>query len=126
MHKTIFIPIEWKSDTRMEKNMKHSKIILASAMAALTVSLATGCSVARDQETVGEYVDGSAITAQVKAKLAQDEQTSAANISVKTINAGVVQLSGFAKSDAEKARAGEVAKSVKGVNQVQNDLIVRP
>jgi len=37
-----------------------------------------------------------------------------------------VQLSGFAKSQQEKDRAGELARSVKGVTQVHNNLVVKP
>lgn len=95
-----------------------------SAFVAFTL-ISTGCSVARDQQTVGSYVDDSAITAEVKAKLVEDKTTSAASISVETLN-GTVQLSGFAKSAAERSRAVEIARSVKGVKMVQNNLVVRP
>jgi hyperosmotically inducible periplasmic protein len=37
----------------------------------------------------------------------------------------VVQLSGFVDSAQTKARAGEVARSAKGVREVKNDLVVR-
>lgn len=106
--------------------MNITRMILIAALAGPMMLLATGCSVARKQETVGEYIDGAAITAEVKAKLADSSDTSALNIEVKTMEAGVVQLSGFAKSQHEKNRAGEIARSVKGVTRVHNDLIVRP
>ena len=81
--------------------MKLSRAIAIAAMAGATLVVATGCSVARKQETVGEYIDGSAVTTAVKAQLANDPATSAAAIHVKTIDGGVVQLSGFAKTQAE-------------------------
>ena len=105
--------------------MTLSRTIAIAAMAGATLVIATGCSVARKQETVGEYVDGSAVTAAVKAKLAEDPNTSAMSINVKTIEGGVVQLSGFAKSQAEKDRAGQLARDVKGVSEVRNSLIVK-
>lgn len=105
--------------------MKLSRTIAIAAMAGATLVIATGCSVARKQETVGEYVDGSAVTAAVKAKLAEDPNTSAMSINVKTIEGGIVQLSGFAKSQAEKDRAGQLARDVKGVSEVRNSLIVK-
>jgi len=46
-------------------------------------------------------------------------------IKVQTLN-GTVQLSGFAKSNTEKAQAEVLARNTKGVRQVKNDLIVRP
>ncbi|GAB2454539.1 MAG: BON domain-containing protein [Comamonas sp.] len=104
---------------------KITRTLAIAAMAGATLVIATGCSVARKQETVGEYIDGSAVTTAVKAKLANDAETSAANINVKTIDGGIVQLSGFAKTQREKDRAGELARSVKGVTEVRNSLIVK-
>lgn len=105
--------------------MNIPRMLLVAALSAPMLVLATGCSVARKQETVGEYIDGAAITTEIKAKLAEDAETSALNISVRTMDAGIVQLSGFAKSQRERSRAGEIARSVKGVKSVHNDLIVR-
>jgi osmotically-inducible protein OsmY len=45
-------------------------------------------------------------------------------MSVKTVQ-GVVQLSGLAKSEQDRSRAGQIAQSVAGVKQVQNDIRVR-
>ncbi|CDM23976.1 putative lipoprotein [Castellaniella defragrans 65Phen] len=103
-----------------------ARLVAMAAMAGAAAVMASGCSVARKQETVGQYIDGSAVTAEVKAKLANDPATSAANINVKTIDGGTVQLSGFAKSQHEKDRAGELARSVKGVTSVHNGLVVKP
>ena len=105
--------------------MKISRAITIAAMSAATLVIATGCSVARKQETVGEYIDGSAVTTAVKAKLAEDKTTAATSINVKTIDGGIVQLSGFAKSQAEKDRAGQLAREVKGVTEVRNSLVVK-
>jgi osmotically-inducible protein OsmY len=106
--------------------MKIARTIAVAALTGATLLMATGCSVARKQETLGEYIDGSTVTTEVKAKLANDPDTSAANINVKTMSGGIVQLSGFAKTQHEKDRAGELARSVKGVTQVRNSLIVKP
>ena len=106
--------------------MNLSRAIAIAALAGATVVMATGCSVARKQETVGEYIDGSAVTTAVKAKLANDAGTSASSINVKTIDGGIVQLSGFAKSASERANAEALAKSVNGVTRVINDISVRP
>lgn len=106
--------------------MKMLRTVSIAIFSVATLAFVAGCSVARNQETVGQYVDGSAVTAQVKAKLAEDNRTSALNINVKTIDGGVVQLSGFAKSQQEKDVATLVARSVKGVSSVHNNLIVRP
>ena len=106
--------------------MKNMARALAFSLVAVTAVLGTtACSVARDQQTVGSYVDDAAITAAVKAKMAEDKSVSATAISVETLK-GVVQLSGFAKSDAEKARAGEIARTTKHVREVRNSIVVKP
>lgn len=86
---------------------------------------ATGCSVARDQQSVGSYIDDSAITTSVKAKMAEDKSVSATSIGVETLK-GTVQLSGFATTQAEKDRAESIARNTKGVKAVHNSIIVRP
>ena len=106
--------------------MNLSRAIAIAALAGATVVMATGCSVARKQETVGEYIDGSAVTTAVKAKLANDATTSAASINVKTIDGGIVQLSGFAKSQAEKSQAERIARNTNHVKDVRNSIVVRP
>nr|WP_232305099.1 BON domain-containing protein [Castellaniella caeni] len=37
-----------------------------------------------------------------------------------------MQLSGFAKSQSERTRAGEIVRSVQGVTEVHNNLVVAP
>ena len=60
--------------------------------------LLAGCAVSRQQETVGQYIDDTTITTQVKARFADDATVAATSIRVETLR-GQVQLSGFAKSD---------------------------
>lgn len=102
-----------------------SRLILACLVSAVALlGGATGCSVVRDQQPVGSYVDDSVLTTRVKSKLATDSTVSAMAINVETLK-GVVQLSGFAKSEDEKEKAGSLARSVSGVVDVKNDIIVK-
>lgn len=105
--------------------MKYTRALAFALVAGTTIVTATGCAVIRGQETAGAYVDDVAITTAVKAKFVEDKTVDAAAIKVQTLN-GTVQLSGFAKSPAEKAQAEMLARNTKGVRQVRNDLIVRP
>ena len=105
--------------------MKIARTLALAAAVGATIITATGCSVVREQQTVGSYVDDSAITTAVKAKFAEDKTVNAVAISVETLK-GTVQLSGFAKSEAEKARAGEIARTTKHVRDVRNSIVVRP
>ena len=104
--------------------MKYASAIAFALLTGATI-VSTGCAVARDQQTVGSYVDDAAITTAVKAKMAEDKGVSAAAISVETLN-GTVQLSGFAKSQAEKDRAESIARNTKHVRDVRNSIVVRP
>jgi osmotically-inducible protein OsmY len=106
--------------------MKHdTSTTLRRAAVAIALAGALGaCSVARDQQSVGGYVDDAKITAEIKSKMASDKDVAATAISVETLN-GVTQLSGFAKSQAEKDRAASIAREARGVRAVRNDIIVR-
>jgi hyperosmotically inducible protein len=102
----------------------QARQILVAAMAAGTLIVGSGCSVMRDQQSVGSYVDDTTITTQVKAKFAENTTVSAMAIGVETLR-GVVQLSGFAKTADERAMAERIARSVNGVKSVKNDIAIR-
>jgi hyperosmotically inducible periplasmic protein len=104
--------------------MKYARAIAFAALAGITI-IGSGCAVGRGQETTGSYIDDTAITTAVKAKYVEDKSVAASSISVETLN-GTVQLSGFAKSTAEKAKAESIARGVKNVKSVRNDIVVRP
>jgi osmotically-inducible protein OsmY len=108
---------------------------ILSIILSLAGALSIGC------RTSSQPVDDAAITATVKAKLAaqfaqgeasqerQEERgaklQTISEISVHSIN-GVVTLTGEVNSDRAKAKAGEIAKSVKQVVSVNNNLSVAP
>ena len=104
--------------------MKYARALAFAAVAGITIVTA-GCSVARNQQTAGAYVDDAAITTAVKAKMAEDKSVAATSISVETLN-GTVQLSGFAKTQAEKNQAEAIARNTKNVRDVRNSIVVRP
>ena len=66
-------------------------------------------------------IDDSWITTKIKATYAEDKTVSMLGIGVDT-NKGVVQLSGFANNPAEVQRAVELARGIKGVKSVKNDI----
>jgi len=106
--------------------MNSKQRILAILISAIgATATMTGCAVTSGQSSVGEYVDDATISTRVKARLAQDPVASAMRTEVETQD-GVVQLSGFAASQAEKAKAAEIAGQVPNVKSVRNDIIVRP
>lgn len=103
----------------------HIRTTLAIAISAIALLTTTGCAVQRGQESVGNYVDDAGITTLVKSRFVENKQVDAASISVETMK-GTVMLSGFAKSGTERSTAESIARGVKGVTSVRNDIIVRP
>jgi osmotically-inducible protein OsmY len=103
------------------------KTIQRIATAVFTASLAltvVGCSSSPTRESTGEYIDDAAITAKVKAAFVNDPTLKATEINVETFK-GDVQLSGFVAQPQDAQRAAEVARGVKGVTSVKNDIRVK-
>ena len=94
---------------------------LSAAFLAITLVSVVGCASTSQKEGTGEYIDDTVITAKVKAALIDDSMTKASEINVETYK-GVVQLSGFVSSQPAANRAIELARGVKGVTSVKNDM----
>jgi len=98
------------------------KLITACFLAASL--LLSGCTATATQESTGEYIDNTVITTKVKAALFDAKGLDATGITVKSYK-GTVQLSGFVKTQKEVKEANMVARKVKGVKKVENDLLVK-
>lgn len=103
----------------------HIRTTLFATLTAVVLLAATGCAVNRGQETVGAYVDDTGITTLIKARFVENTFVDASSIRVETLN-GTVMLSGFAKSTTEKNTAEGIARGVKGVTAIKNEIAVRP
>lgn len=103
---------------------KRMSPFAATVMAVSLLFGAAGCAVTSGQSTVGQYVDDATITTRVKARMAKDPKVSAMRLNVDTLN-GVVQLSGFATSEAERVEAGRIVREVPDVKDVRNNIVVR-
>jgi len=95
------------------------RLLIALAVVA-TLGL-TACASTSRTEGTGEYVDDTVVTTKVKAAILGEPTLKAAEINVETFK-GRVQLSGFVGSDDDIARAVAVARQVKGVTSVANDM----
>lgn len=71
-----------------------------------------------------QVVDDAAITTALKIKFVADADLKALDISVDTVG-GVVTLTGMAPSATAKDRATEIARTVNGVSNVNNNLTVQ-
>ena len=103
----------------------QARHILIAAATAFTLMVSAGCAVTRNQESVGAYIDDSAITTAVKARFVESNVVDANAISVETMK-GTVMLSGFAKNSAEKTNAEALTWKVGGVKAVKNEIAMRP
>lgn len=115
--------------------MKSVKKLMLIAAACLSLSTA-GFAFAEDnnntsnannpvgQETAGQYVDNSALTLKVKAKLMADDTVKSLPITVNSYK-GIVQLAGFVDDQQQIKEAIRVAKTADGVKQVKDCLIVK-
>ena len=88
---------------------------------AIVLAAAWGCGSTATKEGSGEYVDDSVITAKVKAAIFNDSTLKVNEINVETFK-GVVQLSGFVRSQADIDKAVQVARGVAGVKSVKDDM----
>jgi hyperosmotically inducible periplasmic protein len=100
-----------------------SRAFFTAATVVVALAALGACAGTRTQQSTGEHIDDSVITAKVKAALIDDPATKARQITVDTFR-GTVQLNGFVDSADEKAAASRVAHSVNGVQNVRNNLNV--
>jgi osmotically-inducible protein OsmY len=104
--------------------MKKRNMFIRCFVLIMLIATFVACASTPTQESTGEYVDDSVITTKVKSLLAVDDFLKSFKIGVETYK-GTVQLSGFVGSQQAVDKAGEIARSVKGVKSVKNDLIVK-
>ncbi|MGA1863465.1 MAG: BON domain-containing protein [bacterium] len=85
---------------------------------------AGGYIIASDERTMGQRVDDSFITAKVKSKLLADSMVKAFKIDVDTLEREVT-LTGIVSTETEAQRVIELARGVRGVVKVKNNIKVK-
>lgn len=93
-------------------------------LTSLCLLLLVACAPTATREGTGEYVDDTLITAKVKAALAADPVAKATEVNVETFK-GTVQLSGFISTPEARERAVDLARGIKGVRGVKNDMVIK-
>lgn len=104
--------------------MKQHKTISTLILAAVLATTSVLSCAAAPKEGAGEYVDDSVVTTKVKAAVFNEPSLKSAEINVETFK-GVVQLSGFVRSEADIKKAVEITRNVKGVDSVKNVMRVK-
>ena len=108
----------------MSNCYKKRNSVIHGLVLLMLIATFVACALTPKQESTGEYVDDSVITTKVKSLLAADDFLKSFQIGVETFK-GTLQLSGFVSSQKAVDKAGEIARSVKGVKSVKNNLIVK-
>ena len=90
----------------------------------LGAGAAGGYIIASDERSVGQRFDDSFITAKVKSKLLADSMVKGFKIDVDTLE-GEVTLTGIVSTEKEAKRAIDLARGVKGVVKVKNNITVK-
>lgn len=108
----------------MKIAQRFSSLLIAATL-GLTASVGmVGCASTDKSAGTGEYIDDKIITAKVKAALIADPTVKASEINVETFK-GDVQLSGFVAEPNDAQKAVQIARGVKGVTSVKNDVRVK-
>jgi len=114
-------------------NFQHKSLVIKeltvfkSILIAFSLVIFSGCIQSGGVGTSApvKYVEDTVLIAKVKTALIQQKGLEGFSIHVNAYN-GIVQLSGFVDSDVTKELAGQIARSVDGVQEVVNNLIVKP
>ena len=103
--------------------MRSLNTLTALALVAL-ISVALAACTSTTGRTAGENIDDSTITSEVKAKLAAEKMSTLTKISVDT-DRRTVYLTGTVDTSEMRLRAEEIARGVKHVAGVVNNLTVK-
>jgi osmotically-inducible protein OsmY len=105
----------------MKNRFRSIRRLAIPAVFAVTLA---ACAGTQQNTSAGEFIDDSVITTKVKTNLLADKMVSGLDISVETVK-GRVLLAGYVKSKDERRHAEELARSVGGVRDVSNKLLVK-
>ena len=114
-----------KTEEAAAKAKAKAESEMASAGAAMKSATQNAESSGKNiADKAGAKIDDLTITTTVTTGLAKDPELSALKINVDTRD-GVVTLNGSAPTEASREKAATLTKAVKGVNSVDNKLVVK-
>ena len=103
---------------------KHTKHLMSIMLAIGMALAATGCGSTPPERTAGESIDDQAISRRVQEALSADPAYKFGDVKVTTYQ-GKVQLSGFVDKAEQKGQAEDIARKVRGVKDVRNDITMK-
>ena len=92
-----------------------------TTVAAVALFSTVGCRVIHHQQTAGQYVDDTTISARAKAALIKDNNVRSSDFSIEVYQ-GNVTLTGVATSPTEAKLAEADIRAIEGVKSVKNDV----
>jgi|SRR6185437_15829530 len=95
--------------------------LLTTAVVATT----TGCAGDKYNRSTGQYIDDKSLTMRVKDALKDNPEYKYDDVSVDVFR-GTVQLNGFVNTSDQKSKAEDIVKKVQGVQNVVNNITVKP
>lgn|SRR5699024_9521138 len=104
--------------------MNKMQKLAGGLIALIMLVVFSACAGTETRRSTGAYLDDKTISTRVNTALATDPIAKATQVQVQTYE-GVVQLSGFVDSEENKQRSEELARSIEGVREVQNNIVVR-
>jgi hyperosmotically inducible periplasmic protein len=112
-----------KTTVNTGKTLKTLALIACLGALPLVVGL-TGCASDRYNQSSGERIDDNRTADRVKDALARDPEYKYDGVNV-VVFKGVAQLSGFVATRAQRSNAGDIARRVQGVRELENNITVK-
>ena len=119
------VTLTGKADSEAQKQLTGEYAKDVDGVNSVRNDLDISVPVKHAKESLGENVDDTSITAQIKTTLLFHKSTHSLATKVVT-RRGVVTLHGEAKNGAEKELVTKLAEDIKGVKHVNNKMTVRP
>lgn len=119
------VTLAGKADSEAQKQLTEEYAKDVDGVTSVRNNLEIASSAKPAKASLGENIDDSSITAQIKTTLLFHKSTHSLATKVIT-RKGVVTLRGEARNSAEKALVSRIAEDIKGVKQVRNRMTVKP
>ncbi len=108
---------------RLTDLASYSRMIASVLFVALAEVVFSGCSTAEHAQSPGNYIDEKVEAARVRQALLSDSQSAYSKVRVSASN-GTVELTGRVQTAEQKQKAEQDARTVDGVRNVVNNIIV--
>ena len=105
----------------LETNDEKKAALAAARSVSGVTKVLDGLVVIKKDRSAGQAIDDTVIQSTLKSKGAAEDASKAWSINTDVYN-GQVLMTGFIHGSKSRARAGEIAKSIKGVKKVYNKI----